>query len=98
MEKKTDFIWTRHPEAWKWVKDRIEVFSRSPEGAPDYLSLETSCILSIVCCTSGDFDVICIPTPFLNRKSQWSQPSAKVWVRVKSQPSPALNGMSDLQT
>jgi len=32
MEKKSNFIWARYPEAWQWVKDRTEVFSQvNPE-------------------------------------------------------------------
>lgn len=29
MLKKSDFIWARHPEAWQWIKDRIENFCQT---------------------------------------------------------------------
>jgi len=51
----------------------------------------------MVACTSGVRELIRVSPPCLKRKSQWLQPSASVWVRIKPHPSPSLKAMSDMQ-
>ena len=65
-------------------------------GAAD-ASDSSRAMRSRVACTSGVCEVIRVSPPRLNRKSQWLQPSASVWVRIKPHPSPSLSATSDRQ-
>ena len=46
----------------------------------------------------GVFELIRVSASLLNRKSQWLQPSANVWVLVRPQPRASLSAMSDMHT